>query len=339
VRQEAEWYVREIVRAGRDSPALLLWDVMNEPVLRGDDRNGHRAFTAAILRHVRRNDVWHQTTVGMTAFVPNHPGHNALAQIPELDVLSVHPYGAFRDHVETSVDYATSMPTATGGLLEKPVLVTEIGCPGCGQPYADALDYLTNVRWTWHGGEVEGVGFFLFGAMVGWESGNFPHAEKHGIFYWDGSVRHAASCRAIQQVAIAQGIPPSTLTQSFVEKGPLEPGYLAQGPLPAWHDYTQTVADLTIPEATMPSLSDDDVRRIRQVYEALNYDLWQLTLGPRARVLISLQDQLVMSACLEGLRAGHTLGFPHTPTERARMLDLWRDTLISYVWPLGGPRR
>ena len=84
-------------------------------------------------------------------------------------------------------------------------------------------------------------GFFLFGAMCGWEGGNFPHRQKHGIFFADGEVRDVDACVAIQSVAIAQGIDPTSLTSSFVQKSPTASGYFRQFPLPDGHDFEDTV--------------------------------------------------------------------------------------------------
>ncbi len=196
-------YVEAVVCAARGSRALLMWDVMNEP--------GAVPFVhhyAQLVDQIAPRDV---VTIGWGAAHSNAQ----TAGWPEVDVLSYHPYGCFRQNVELWTRRAREISAANGG---KPILATELASPGLAQRYEDALGHITR----------EGVGFLLFQAMIGPP----PHFNwwQDGFFYADGEVRDLPGVQAFQDVSVAQGYA-GPLTP-LVEKDPEDPLFLGMYPVP-----------------------------------------------------------------------------------------------------------
>jgi hypothetical protein len=184
-------YVRAVVEAGSRSPALLLWDVMNEPEIR-------QAWLEHYCDRVREwdPDPAHAITIGFAALLDfGGPFENPVLAHPTLDVLSYHPYGMFAANFAewTRMARRVSEPPFTD--RPKPILATEGGHPGELAPYDRHLDFCRTHE----------VGYMLFQGMIGHVAGNHPFKESTGFFFHDGELRDETAARALQQNARDHG--------------------------------------------------------------------------------------------------------------------------------------
>ena len=264
-REYGDPYVEAVVEAVGDRPALLMWDVMNEP------------SDLAFYRHYARV---------VDALAPNEPitigfsqadFNQGVAAWPEIDVLSFHPYGCFQENVEHWTETARAISAANGN---KPILISEVGSPGIMQRYEDVL---ANI-------EREGVGFLMWQAMIGPP----PHFlwNQDGFFFLDGEVRDLVGVQAFQDLSRRQGFP--GVLRPLVEKDPDDPLYLPMAPIPlgfggpelvdALYDWSSrprlTASNLpamcviatwsTISLAWAGLLSAQDLANVRQVVDRFN---------------------------------------------------------------------
>ncbi len=186
-------YVRSVVTAVRDSPALLMWDIMNEPL--------PMDFLDHYLRLVKEVDPRTPTTIGWGGVSDSdQPGFdNSFIDHPALDVLSVHPYGIF---YETFTEAVRRMrfSNAAHNPVPKPMLISELGNPGGYQRYERVLDYVARE------GNGKPLGFFLWQAIVGDSRTNHPFNGGSGLQFVDGTVRDLQGAAAFRDVAVRQGI-------------------------------------------------------------------------------------------------------------------------------------
>ena len=182
-------YVKAVVRIGRQSEALAMWDIMNEP-------GQHDAWLRHYCDLVRQHDPnpAHKITIGNAALTPFGGALTAAAlDQPTLDVLSYHPYGMFRQNVQawTGLARQVSQPPFTD--RPKPILATEGGNPGEAQRYDDFLAYCSEVR----------VGSMPFQAMIG--RGKFIFGDGQGMLYDDGEMRFEQDAVALRGLGRHQG--------------------------------------------------------------------------------------------------------------------------------------
>jgi hypothetical protein len=202
---DADLYVEAVAAAAAASAAEVIWDVMNEP--------DHVPLAWVLHHHVLIKDLapasW--TTVGYF-FAASAAQTAAL-----VDVISYHPYGIYRRNVSVPTQTARAIAAAHG---DKPILATELGFPGGGgQRYEDVLDYV----------RVEGVGFFLFQAMIG-DHPLFPWKHGTGFFFVDGTIRDLEGVRAFQSLAKAQGFAATDYPHVNDGTGPL---WVPYAPMPS----------------------------------------------------------------------------------------------------------
>lgn len=208
LRQPATWdrfdpYVEAIVTEARSSPALLIWDVMNEPV--GD---GIEPWLRRQIERVRELDPDHPITIGWTG---PPPGTEAGKLV---DVVSYHPYGVFRDTVRVRTRQAREHADQIGG---KPIIATEIGAPGWLARYEDVLRYL----------EEENVGFMLFESIIHTHP-KYPFRGPQGILYSDGETRDPVGVKAFQEMTKRQG---GVFDPDFAVKSKEDPLYFPYAPV------------------------------------------------------------------------------------------------------------
>ena len=166
-------WVQTLLDTIGNEPALTCWDVFNEPELcwEGGDKTSSVArarLMADIFRELDTRQPRTPVTIGW-AWVSTME-QNADAG----DVLSYHDYASTRGGIRRNI--ATAL--ACGSRVNKPVLCTEIGCPGRANPYDIAIEEYAESR----------VGFYVWELMIvpgGW-------GDIHGIFYPDGTVRDPA---------------------------------------------------------------------------------------------------------------------------------------------------
>ncbi|MEM7200122.1 MAG: hypothetical protein AAF628_07645 [Planctomycetota bacterium] len=201
-------YLHDVLGAGQGRTELLLWDAMNEPAVVQGDPNKHTALVLETLDFIKSNYPGEQTTVGMAGWI-NHT--NTIAASPHLDVLSLHPYVHSREGWDHHVALASG---SRAGAFGKPLLANECGSPGgdLTMPYGQTIEYAAGVVWDWsptgsNPAPVQGIGFCLMQAMMGWPNGRNPYHVGNGIFFHDGTVRAIDDAQPLVDAAAAQGIP------------------------------------------------------------------------------------------------------------------------------------
>ncbi len=231
-------YVAECVQAvpANAAEAILMWDAMNEP-FPASPPFGNRvqwiADTLQLLKSLPKPNGDPQTTTWSFRVTTAVPQSIALANSPDCDVLSLHPYGHTRATIESFVHDAIWRDTATQ--FDKPLLATEVGFPGGGMSYRDAIAFcrydprpvgtrLNGVARPDLGLDEMGIGFMPWAFMVGdGPTSHMPFLWGTGLFYHDGTVREVDAVAAFVELALAQGIPGGGLWQTPGNPGGIAP--------------------------------------------------------------------------------------------------------------------
>ena len=167
---QLERYVSDVVTRFRGDPRVLMWDIMNEPMadfahVTRAERDAIWEFCRHFCKFVKRIDPQRPITVG----------HAVVEYIPKtidlVDVASVHSYSPHEEWLDNDLDLTFGYARPAG----KPVIVTEFGNPGAGQPYEMALDVI----------ERRQIGFYFWELMIG----KVQFREMSGIVYPDGTIR------------------------------------------------------------------------------------------------------------------------------------------------------
>jgi len=185
ILEESYWqetgddYVRVVVKALKDKPGLLCWDIMNEPTCNDyynyapeDEKDERAEKISGFVRHycqlvkelAPNNDI----TVGVTTadFIES-------ASPDLVDVISFHDYRETGARIHENYELAK----AAGEKYGKQLINSETGCIGRSNPYDLALQVADEYN----------VGWYLFELMIGGYWGDI-----HGIFYQDGTIRDPA---------------------------------------------------------------------------------------------------------------------------------------------------
>ncbi len=179
-----ERYCQDLIQTIGPEPGLLMWDIMNEPLMTSyvwtnpPDKKQRVEIIWNFVRHfcevMARLDDKHPRTVG-----------NAFASwITEtsdyVDVISFHDYSPnrkqLRDHLSEALQFARQ--------LNKPVLVSEVGCVARNNPYDMTLEICRDLS----------MGWYVWELMIGVSRWN----DIHGIVYPDGAVRDPSIVVAVQ---------------------------------------------------------------------------------------------------------------------------------------------
>jgi hypothetical protein len=181
---DGERYCQDLVQTLAPEPGLVLWDVMNEPLVtswvRQDVPNREQrvgtiwSFVYHFCEVIKRIDKEHPITVGV-AYA------RRLEEIgDDVDVLSFHDYrpnrAAIRDHIAEGICSARK--------FQKPVFISELGCLARANPYDVTLEICQEA----------GIGWYLWELMIGisrWR-------DIHGVVYPDGTVRDPSIAAAIR---------------------------------------------------------------------------------------------------------------------------------------------
>ncbi|MCA8943857.1 MAG: hypothetical protein KDB80_14940, partial [Planctomycetes bacterium] len=330
-------YVTEVAQIGATSPALLMWDAMNEPSIDAMDSLHQRALIDATLTLLKKVDPSCVTTVGFIGVIDGEPVADVVRN-PDMDVISIHPYGTFRENVHLYCKYAAQVLDGNAMEMDKPLLLTECGQPGRGQGYQDILQYVKEVTYgpLSDPNRHQGCGFFVFSAMCGWENGNFPHRDKHGIFFHDGEVRELDAVLAFEQFAIEHGVDARTLTRQYVQKRPGTPGWFPQLPLELGHDYAHTRRILFLPQWYYGALSLEQGHEFADLFDIIGYDAAVVSVGPTPASTVTVVDLQLFALISQIYRDGNLFGTPLTLQQRNALLDAWRYELLRHVGPLTG---
>ena len=179
-----ERYCRDLVQTLGGEPGLLLWDMMNEPLVTSyirceePERSRRIEIIWTFARHfcevMHQLDPRHPLTVGVE-------GVDSLATIaPDVDVLSFHDYHSTRAAIRAHLHQALRLACN----LQKPLLVSEIGCLARTNPYDVTLEICYGL----------GLGWYVWELMIGHSRWN----DIHGIVYPDGTVRDPSIVAAVQ---------------------------------------------------------------------------------------------------------------------------------------------
>ncbi len=258
--------------------AILLWDVMNEPI----PLPSRVQWVSGSMAHVKQVDVSangvSRTTLWSYRVTDVFPASIELATDVNCDVIGLHAYGNTRATLESLVYDAIFLDD--GGVVGKPLICTEIGYPGIGMSYRDTIRYCRDrvpagsppgsspgVPRPDLGGSARGIGFMPWAFMIGYYNAGtgwldrLPFSYGTGLFYFDGQVREEDAVMAFVEHAIAQGIPANALwsrpgsnqsgyvlVQKAAQGDPhyVDPG-LGANVKPAYDDYATLQLLLTAP--------------------------------------------------------------------------------------------
>jgi hypothetical protein len=173
--QTRAWIQALMDAIGRD-PALVCWDVYNEPDYPDDaGRAAHTEEARLMATLFQELDVRRPRTPVTIGFAfEKYMEQNA----DVVDLLSFHDYSPTREEIRRNIDRAV----AFAAKAKKSVLNSEIGCTARGNPYDVAIEEHMKAR----------VGFYIWELMITSYWGNV-----HGVFYPDGTVRDPSIAAAM----------------------------------------------------------------------------------------------------------------------------------------------
>ena len=169
-----ERYASDVVGRFRGDSRVLMWDVMNGPMadlahVTRDERDAIWKFCRHFCEFAKQQDLQKPITVG----------HAVVEYIPKtidlVDVVSVHSYSPYAEWLDNDLDLAFTYADRAN----KPVIVSEFGNPGAGQPYEMALDVIERRK----------IGFYFWELMIG----KVQFREMSGIVYRAGTIREPAA--------------------------------------------------------------------------------------------------------------------------------------------------
>ena len=198
-----EAYCRDLVQTLGAEPGLVMWDIMNEPMITSWVREdaperGERIRTIWNFVHhfcgvMKGLDSAHPITVGVA-----HAA--ALAQVEDhVDVLSFHDYRPTRAAIRAHIDEGIRVAEA----CQNPIFISELACLARANPYDVTLEICHDV----------GIGWYLWELMIG-ES---RWRDIHGVVYPDGTVRDPSIVAAIQGFFRRRG--PGTILPAVDKEG------------------------------------------------------------------------------------------------------------------------
>jgi len=177
-RPALEDYVRAVVQPHRGDARVLGWDIMNEPMadfehVTSAERDVIWEFVRHFCRFVKEIDPQHPITVG----------HAVAEYIPRtsdlVDFVSLHSYSPRESWFRADIDLARRLGAERG----KPMVITECGSPGFGQPYPLVIRVAGEER----------VGFYMWELMIG----KIMFRDSQGVIYPDGTTRDPETVAAL----------------------------------------------------------------------------------------------------------------------------------------------
>ena len=182
--EEGEEYSLSLINLLKDDPALLMWDIMNEPLCteyfykyEGELREKHKAEIYGFLKHFcaffKAHDSINPITVGHDSYIRNEETGDWV------DILSCHDYSPSVRGIDEAADKAVEQ----GKRLGKQIFNSETGCPGRSNPYDRVIESMNRHK----------LGYFLWEVMIGvgfW-------SNRHGLIYPDGTIRDPAAVAAL----------------------------------------------------------------------------------------------------------------------------------------------
>ena len=173
--EKQERYVEEVIGSFAGNPAILMWDLMNEPACndyilksQGDQRAQRWDKMLCFLKHhaSRIKEKFPEEILTI--------GHMRITDVEDhielVDVISFHDYSPTRSQIDRSYQKAMELSEQ----WSKPILNSEMCCLCRGNPYDVALEKAYEYK----------TGWYLFELMIDGYWGDI-----HGVFYPDGTVR------------------------------------------------------------------------------------------------------------------------------------------------------
>jgi hypothetical protein len=162
-------WAKDLIATLGQEPALMFWDVFNEPDYPPTSTNrpariAHARVMAQIFRELDTRRPRTPVTIGFTFEKPMEENADVV------DVLSFHEYSPTREEIRSHITAAVTFAAK----VNKPVINTEIGCTGRANPYDMIIEEYSKAH----------IGFYIWELMITKYWGNV-----HGVFYPDGTIR------------------------------------------------------------------------------------------------------------------------------------------------------
>ncbi len=171
----ADRYMEAVVKALRNEPGLLMFDMMNEPLCNPYAKQADLIWEFLHHQLEKARDLAPNClfTVGYTT------GFEIESSTAELlDVISFHDYADTREKARHNYETALEW----GKKLGKPVVQTETGCLARANSYEMALELCREYN----------IGWVVYELMIRGRC-----IDEHGIFYPDGTIRDAGTIAAM----------------------------------------------------------------------------------------------------------------------------------------------
>jgi len=178
---EEEWdkayqYAKAMIGALKDEPAIIMWDVINEPMCCDYlFRSPKEEYEARF----EKLTYWTRRATEMIKYIDNTSpitvGHELAdhvhTTIDLVDVVSFHDYLRTRSQMENAIFRVQKLAAENGN---KPILNTETGCVCRANPYDIELELCAKHK----------IGFYIFNLIIQGHWG-----DVHGVVYPDGTIR------------------------------------------------------------------------------------------------------------------------------------------------------
>lgn len=201
---ELEKYVQDIVGAYRSDKRILIWDIMNEPMMTSHSKTEKgREKILTFLDHfadvVKENNPTQPTTIGFCMMkspelVPRY--------INDVTMIGWHNYDKDMNGMRADIHTKKEL----GLKHSKPIHINEIANRGRGQYFRDIMPVLRE----------EKIGWYFWELMLG--STQFSRGDNPlcGVIYPDGS------CRDAEEIAFILDVEVEEARKLFPERPPVE---------------------------------------------------------------------------------------------------------------------
>lgn len=170
-----EW-IQALLDAVGNEPALVCWDVFNEPDYpESPERAAHIADARLMARLFRELDT-QPSRAPITIGFAYEPFMEQNADV--VDILSFHDYSPTREEIRQNIELAAAFAEK----VKKPVVNSEIGCTARANPYDVTIEEYSKAH----------MGFYIWELMITKYWG-----DVHGVFYPDGTVRDPSIAAAM----------------------------------------------------------------------------------------------------------------------------------------------